>query len=97
METDRKNRLAAFHGVKAITSELRGTKLHDNEVAVIEQAAEDLLLAGSLDDPAAHESMAAFDTLLAELASHRWAEHGRTADRLRGLMNGCAPDAAVAA
>ncbi|MEA2324664.1 MAG: hypothetical protein QOF29_1058 [bacterium] len=97
MDTDRTNRLAAFHGVKAITSELRGTKLHHHEAAVIEQAAEDLLLAGSLDDPAARESMAAFDTLLADLAAHRWAEHGQTADRLRRLMNGCAPGAAVAA
>jgi hypothetical protein len=59
-------------------------------------APEDLLLAGSLDDPAARESMTAFDALLEQLAAHRWAEHGQTADRLRALMSACAPGSAIA-
>jgi hypothetical protein len=97
MDTDRTNRLAAFRGVKEITTELRGTKLHEHEAALIDQAAEDLLLAGSLQEEAARESLAAFRTLLDDLARHRWAEHGQTADRLRALMAACAPETAVAA
>jgi hypothetical protein len=92
MDTVRNPRLEAFHGAKAMTAELRGTKLHDDEAAVIVQAAEDLLLAGSPDDPYAQESLTAFRTLLADLLAHRWDEHVRTADRLRSLVEACAPD-----
>jgi hypothetical protein len=91
MDTDRSTRLDAYQGVKAITTELRGTKLHDAEAAVIDQAAEDLLLATDRDDPHARESYAAFVTLMDDLLEHRWAENGPTAERLRELMLGCAP------
>jgi len=91
METDRSARLTAYREVRAITSELRGTKLHDAEAAVVDQAAEDLLLATSREDPDAQESYAAFATLLDDLESHRWDEHGATADRLRVLILSCAP------
>ncbi|MEA2248470.1 MAG: hypothetical protein QOH46_2999 [Solirubrobacteraceae bacterium] len=97
MDTDRTTRLAAFRGVKAITAELRGTKLHDAEAAVIDQAAEDLLLATSIDGEDARQAVAAVRTLLDDLSKHRWAEHGQTADRLRDLMDGCAPEPAVRA
>jgi len=92
MDTDRNLRLEAFRGVTAITRELRGTKLHADEAALIDQAAEDLLLAGSLDDPYAQESLTAFRALLADLLAHRWNEHVRTADRLRALVEACAPE-----
>src|SRR4051812_21403439 len=91
METDRSTRMTAYRGVKEITAELRGTKLHEAEAAVIDQAAEDLLLATSPDDTYAEESHAAFLTLMDDLLEHRWAEHGATADRLAELMRACAP------
>jgi hypothetical protein len=91
METDRTARMTAYRGVRAITAELRGTKLHDAEAAVIDQAAEDLLLAATPDDEHAEESYAAFDTLMDDLLEHRWAEHGATADRLCDLMLACGP------
>jgi hypothetical protein len=97
MDTDRTTRLAAYRGVKAITAELRGTKLHDDEAAVIDQAAEDLLLAERAGDEDAQRSLAAFRTLLDDLAQHRWAENGRTADRLRELIDGCGPEPLVPA
>jgi hypothetical protein len=92
METDRSARLTAYREVRAIAAELHGTKLHDAEAAVIEQAAEDLLLAATRQDPHAQESYAAFVTLMDDLESHRWEEHGATADRLRVLVLACAPD-----
>jgi hypothetical protein len=91
MDTDRSARLTAYREVQAMTAELRGTKLHDAEAAVVEQAAEDLLLAPSREDPHAQESYAAFATLIDGLESHRWDEHGATADRLRVLILACAP------
>jgi hypothetical protein len=92
MEADRRARLTAYREVRAITAELRGTKLHDAEAAVVDRAAEDLLLAATRDDAQARESHAAFVTLLDDLESHRWEEHGATADRLRVLVLSCAPD-----
>ena len=92
MDTDRSARLAAYREVRAITAELLGTKLHDAEAAVVDQAAEDLLLASTRDDAHAQESHAAFVTLMDDLESHRWEEHGATADRLRVLVLACAPD-----
>jgi hypothetical protein len=91
MDTDRSARMTAYRGVRSITAELRGTKLHEAEAAVIDQAAEDLLLAGGADDAYAQESYAAFVTLLDDLLEHRWAEHGATADRLAELMRDCGP------
>jgi hypothetical protein len=91
MDTDRSARLTAYRGVKAETAELRGTKLHEAEAAVIDQAAEDLLLAAGPDDAHARESYAAFVTLMDDLLDHRWAEHHATADRLDELMLACGP------
>jgi hypothetical protein len=93
MDTDRSARLTAYREVREITAELRGTKLHDPEAAVVDQAAEDLLLAASDRDSHARESYAAFVTLMDDLESHRWEEHGAMADRLRVLVLACAPDA----
>jgi hypothetical protein len=93
MDTDRSARLTAYREVREITAELRGTRLHDPESAVVDQAAEDLLLAASDRDCHAQESYAAFVTLMDDLESHRWEEHGATADRLRVLVLACAPDA----
>lgn len=97
MTTDRTARLDAFRGVRAITSELRGTKLHDHEAAVIDQAAEDLLLAHSPGDEQAQESLSAFEALMEDLLAHRWSENGATAERLRALIAACAPAPAAAA
>jgi hypothetical protein len=93
MDTDRSARLTAYREVREITAELRGTKLHDPEAAIVDQAAEDLLLAASGGDSHAEESYAAFVALMDDLESHRWEEHGATADRLRVLVLACAPDA----
>jgi hypothetical protein len=92
MDTDRSARLTAYREVREITAELRGVKLHDAEAAVIDQAAEDMLLASGRDDEHAQESHTAFVTLMDDLESHRWEEHGATADRLRVLILACAPD-----
>jgi hypothetical protein len=92
MDTDRSARLTAYREVRAITAELHGTKLHDAEALLVEQAAEDMLLATSRDDETAEESYAAFLSLMDDLESHRWEEHGATADRLRVLILACAPD-----
>jgi hypothetical protein len=92
MDTDRSARLTAYREVREITAELRGTKLHDPEAAIVDQAAEDMLLATSRDDETAEESYAAFLSLMDDLESHRWEEHGATADRLRVLILACAPD-----
>jgi hypothetical protein len=91
MDTDRSARMTAYRAVREITAELRGTKLHDAEAAVVDQAAEDLLLASDPDDEYAQESYAASVTLIDDLLAHRWAEHGATADRLSVLMIGCGP------
>src|SRR3954452_13957279 len=91
MDTDRSARLTAYRGVKAETAELRGTKLHEAEPAVIDQAAEDLLLDDGPDDANTQESYAAFATLMDDLLDARWAEHHAPQARLDDLMLACGP------
>jgi len=94
MNIDRSQRLEAYREVKAIIDLVGRAKLHAEEARTIVWAAEGLLL--DADDAA--ESMAAFETLMDDLESHRWTglvgddANPGPARRLRAAVAGCAAE-----
>ena len=93
---ERAARLEAYKEVKEIVAAVGAAKLYKAESSTILWAAEGLLLAPAADDPEALESKTAFETLMNDLESHRWAEmrgtpeQPGTARRLRAAFANCA-------